>query len=182
MQNFIDTNELKYADVVKNLIEELLKANEIFISHYYLHYSDPEHPPIWSSFEVLTIGKLSKWISLLKVENGVNLFSELGFRTVTLKSLVHTISELRNQIAHHHRLVYRNIPFFDILPKEPKQLSDQLVPNSYRLFNLLLIIAHIMSSIDKNKDWIDELISCFKKFDQEQLHLAGCPYDWKRRL
>ncbi len=177
-----DIKPLSHDDVVRNLTEELPKANEIFISHYYLHYSEPEHPPMWSAFEVLTIGKLSKWISLLKVENGVNLFPALEFKTTTLKSLVHTISELRNQIAHHHRLVYKNIPFFDKLPREPKQLSENLVPNSYRLFNLLMIIGHIITKIDKNDSWVQELINYLNQYDYEQLHLAGCPHDWEARL
>jgi abortive infection bacteriophage resistance protein len=56
-----------YAKAFANLIEEIERSKDTFIVHYRTKYDDPEHPPIWMTAEVMSLGQLSKWLGNLKL-------------------------------------------------------------------------------------------------------------------
>ncbi|HRG61484.1 MAG: Abi family protein [Neisseriales bacterium] len=168
------------------LISDLSKSTEIFINHYYLFYNAPEHPPIWSAFEVMTFDQTSWWIHNLKSVDDRIIFNKLEMSDSVMKKLTRTLVVVRNIISHHGRLVYRNIPYFDVLP-ENNILNDLFVRKdktsfSKRLFNLLLIISHMMSKINNNNEWIIQLIDILRPSSDKQKYTVGCPHDWEDRL
>lgn len=61
-----DRND-RYAQAFATLIEEVARSKDTFILHYQKKYDDPEHPPIWMTAEVISLGQLSKWLGNLKL-------------------------------------------------------------------------------------------------------------------
>ena len=170
---------------LNKLISDLSKSTEIFINHYYLFYNAPEHPPIWSAFEVMTFDQTSWWIHNLKPADGRVIFDELEISDNVMKKLTRTLVIVRNIISHHGRLVYRNIPYFDVLP-ENNMLNDLFVRKdktsfSKRLFNLLLIISYMMNKINNN-EWTIQLIDILRFASNKQRYTVGCPHDWESKL
>jgi abortive infection bacteriophage resistance protein len=182
--NFKDLTTHKKS--LSKLIDDLGKSTEIFINHYYLFYNIPEHPPIWSAFEVLTFDQTSWWINNLKPVDGRIIFEELGIADGVMKKLIRTLVVVRNIISHHGRLVYRNIPYFDVLPEniilDSLFIRKDKTSFSKRLFNLLLIISYMMNKINNNNEWTTQLIHILSSATNKQRYTVGCPQDWQQRL
>ena len=112
-------------------IDTLLEREEIFLQHFKDKNQDP---PLWAVVEVMSLGDISKMISLWKNDSQLTaLAQDLGFRKVAeLKRAVGNINYFRNISAHHSRLWGRalsrsvaippwdnvNMPPFRFYPKE----------------------------------------------------------------
>ncbi|MDO4253524.1 MAG: Abi family protein [Rothia sp. (in: high G+C Gram-positive bacteria)] len=117
--------------VLLSNIEKLLEREEIFLQHFKDKNQDP---PLWAVVEVMSLGDLSKMISLWKNDSQLSsLARDLGFRKVAeLKRAVGNINYFRNISAHHSRLWGRtlsrpvakppwdkvNLPPFRFYPRE----------------------------------------------------------------
>ncbi len=61
--------------VLGNLMTEIERSNEDFITHYKNKYNDPEFPPSWMTLEVVSMGTLSKlFLLLIRITLQVELF------------------------------------------------------------------------------------------------------------
>lgn len=77
---------------------------QTFIKHYYDKYGDPELPPSWMVFEVLSFGTVSLAFKSLTRQNQKPVAKAFGLDGAVLASWLHALSYLRNLAAHHQRL------------------------------------------------------------------------------
>jgi hypothetical protein len=65
VNNYFDS--VKAQGHIRKLDEELGRSNEIFIKHCKMKYPSTPRPPAWMTFEVLSLGLLSKIVRISAV-------------------------------------------------------------------------------------------------------------------
>jgi abortive infection bacteriophage resistance protein len=60
-------NNFYYSKNLNKIDEEIERSSEYFITHYKKKYSSPQRPPAWMTFEVISMGSLSKTYKNLKM-------------------------------------------------------------------------------------------------------------------
>ena len=176
-------NKWSHQAQLARVTQQLSASKELFIQHYKNNYQTPFLPPIWSMVETLTFGELSKWLTNTK-NNQVKktIAKQIGLPTFTIfQSVLQALSLLRNICAHHGRLWNRKI--VKGLPKIIK-LKQMIVINndnqpSRSLYNYLIIITHILQSIEAKNPWKAELVNHIKQLNNKQQQTMGFPTNWQ---
>ena len=110
----------------------------------------------------------------------------------TFSSWLETFNYIRNVCAHHNRLWNRNIT------KKPKLPSSHELPwitsfldkngnASSRCFLELMMLAHLLKTINPNSSWSERVVGHLKSFPELNpvgLNLAGmgAPKNWEKLL
>ena len=171
----------KLAKVSSNLSD----SREVFVTHYKEKYSRPYLPPIWAMVETLTLGELSKWL-INTNDNAIKkeIAKEIGLPTLDiLEGVIQCIALIRNICAHHGRLWNRRIvkPLPNIkklaVVLEKETDSNQL---KKELFNYLIVIYHIMKTIQPQTSWLHRLSTHIQPLTPEQQAAMGFPKYWTK--
>ena len=121
-------NESKHNEIIENLNNACNAKQEIFINHYENRYSNAPKMPIWLAVEVMTIGNVARYYSLLKKDYQKLISRKLNIgNPVILSQWLHTINYLRNRAAHNHRIFNRvsaYAPKIDLLKTELQILRE----------------------------------------------------------
>ena len=121
----------RYAQAFAELIEDLARSKDTFILHYRNKYDDPEHPPIWMTAEVISLGQLSMWYNNLKNRPGRQAIAKVyGLDESVLVSLAHHLTYIRNICAHHGRLWNKQVTVKMIVPTSPASLKLAMKGNA----------------------------------------------------
>lgn len=152
-------------------------ARQVFIQHYYDKYDDPELPPSWMVFEVLSFGSVSQVFKKLKRENLKPVAIAFGLDGGVLASWLHAISYLRNLVAHHQRLWNRS---FTIKPIPAKRYADDLKDPS-RFYAQAVIIQALLKIIAPDSQWSQRLSQIIAEHPKVPNHRMGFPVDWQSR-
>lgn len=141
------------------LDRELERSSETFIKHFRQQYSDPDLPPIWAACEVMSLGLLSNWYSMLRpISIRKAIAAAYGLDQQVLESALHHLSYVRNLCAHHSRLWNREMVITFRVPKRPAILRDAIgVPADRRVYNSLCLIVYLMDCISPGHHWRDRL-------------------------
>ncbi|MBD3886457.1 Abi family protein [Phormidium tenue FACHB-886] len=145
-QNLFDAKH--WQKNLNRLTSEVDQSKETFIRHLKDTYSE-QLPPVWAVCEVMSLGTLSKWYSSLQPKlTRRAIASPYGVDDEVLASWLQHLLIVRNICAHHSRLWNRQ---FTVIPKQPKrkpkQLVEELVLNSRKLYNTLVILVYFMDVI-----------------------------------
>ncbi len=157
-------DEKMYSDLC-NRIDDIKKSNRDIVKYYQSKY-DTQDLPSRILFQELTIWEIS---------NIYNIFSQAIRQEIAdvywvyerdLKNWIQTLMNIRNICAHHWRLWNRRYVFKarvnDTVLKSKFQKWEnnmwylEVVPNYY---NLILIIMHLLKKINRNFDWLTDLIN-----------------------
>lgn len=152
-------------------------ARQVFIQHYYDKYGDPELPPSWMVFEVLSFGTVSQVFKKLKRENQKHIAKVFALDGGVIASWLHSISYLRNLVAHHQRLWNRS---FTIKPIPAKCYADDLKDPS-RFYAQAVIIQALLKTIAPDSLWAQRLAQLMDEHPKVPIHRMGFPTDWKTR-
>lgn len=118
-----------YAEAFANLIKEIRRSKDTFIVHYRSKYHDPEHPPVWMTSEVISLGQLSKWLGNLKLRADRQAIAKpFGLDEKVLVSLAHHLTYVRNICAHHGRLWNKQFTVTMTVPNSPASLKLAMNP------------------------------------------------------
>lgn len=187
------TKKFDYAYSLKKITKTITQENdEKFIKHHRDNYLNRNEPPIWAVAQIMSIGELSKWVggtiesqTRESIRKMFKIKDDDGIETV-----FYAVSNIRNICAHHSRLWNRIIKVS--LPKDLQDsISAQLI--TYRdkknqvkidshLYNYLILIEHLLQSINPNSDWIVRLVELLlEKKDYSHHKQMGFPEDWKSR-
>ncbi len=166
---------------LSKLKDEVARADETFIHHLRETYSEPL-PPIWAVCEVMSLGLLSRFYTSLKPKRTCRVIaSKYGLDESVLQSWLHHLSLVRNVCAHHSRLWNRE---FKVIPKvpisKPKGMSGQLVPNSRRIYNTIVIIMYLTETISPGNTWKKRFKSLINEY-QPPINSMGFPENWRDR-
>jgi len=177
------SNNLFFQENLKHLDKEINRSFETFIKHYKKKYSNPNRPPAWMSFEVASLGLLSKFYRNLKNCDEKKRISEhFGLmHPYVLESWIQNISFVRNIIAHHSRLWNRKLT---ITAKKPRRIKYQWVENkqynAHSIYAFLIIVLYLGKRINPNINFskkIKNLITEYKK--DVDLEKMGFPINWQ---
>lgn len=152
-------------------------ARQVFIQHYYDKYGDPELPPSWMVFEVLSFGSVSQVFKNLKRENQKPIAKVFELDGGVLASWLHTITYLRNLVAHHQRLWNRS---FTIKPIPAKRYAEDLKDPS-RFYAQAVIIQALLKTIAPDSQWSHRLAQLMAEHPKVPAHRMGFPVDWQMR-
>lgn len=148
-------------------IESILAKDqpETFIQHYKNNYNDPECPPSWMIFEVLSLGTVSLIYKYLKLELKKEVASRFLVDYKILQSWLHSLSYLRNLCAHHSRIWNRN---FTIKPKILNRVKDYIPENHHFFAQTFVIIRllRLLRKISKDSHWEERLNSLLNEYSE----------------
>lgn len=171
----------RYALAFAKLIDDLEKSKDTFIVHYRKKYDDPEHPPIWMTAEVISLGQLSMWYSNLKNRPDRQAVAKAyGLDETILVSLAHHLTYVRNICAHHGRLWNKQITVKMIVPNSPASLK--LAMNQHgqgRLYNTLAVLGYLMGIVAPGTQWRQQLIDLMDSCPLADETAMGFPNNWK---
>ena len=161
------------------LERELDRSSETFIKHFRDTYSNPDLPPVWVVCEIMSLGQLSQWYTLMRpISLRKRIAKAYGLDQQVLQSVLQHLTYIRNICAHHGRLWNREMVVTCVDPKKPSQLRDALgEPESRKLYKTLCLIAHLLDGIGLRNDWRDRLKSLINTRPQA-VQSMGFPDDW----
>ncbi|KSV72240.1 hypothetical protein N183_27105 [Sinorhizobium sp. Sb3] len=170
-----------YAKAFANLIEEIERSKDTFIVHYRTKYDDPEHPPIWMTAEVMSLGQLSKWLGNLKLRADRQAIARpYGLDEKVLVSVAHHLTYVRNICAHHGRLWNKQFTVTMILPNSPASLKLAMnVASARKLYNTLAVVGYLMGIIAPGTQWRQSLIELMDSCPRAEEAAMGFPPNWK---
>lgn len=182
----------QHASDLARMASELQDSNEIFIAHYRKHYDEPFLPPIWAVVETLSLGALSRWFKATRDTDAKReVVKSLDMPTIEiLEQVLHALTPVRNVCAHHGRLWNRR---FTLQLPHIKRLKDQMVIETIavkdgriqrqpdrRIFNYLLVMAHLMRRINPGSSWQTRLSGHVQTATLEQQRAMGFPAGWEQ--
>lgn len=154
--------------------------NEVFINHYYAKYGDPDLPPAWMTFEVLSMNRVSQVFAHLRKPQDRNAIA--GHFLVdeqVLKKWLHCLSYVRNLCAHHRRLWNVKLVIKPIIARKHAGLIPQ--PAQDRFYAVAVILHELLGILAPQTRWQERLASLMDKHAPIDLQAMGFPVEWRAR-
>ena len=172
---------LHFAHEITHLQREINRSKETFIDHYRKKYNDPVLPPVWMTAELISLGNLSKSITLLKTRADRQAIAKIyGIDEKFLISFVHHITYVRNVCAHHARLWNKSFTITMSLPRFPTELAASINPYAPRqLYNALATMAYLLEIVAPNSTWKHALAGLFQDHQRVPAAPMGFPTNWQ---
>ncbi len=172
-----------HAKDVASLTDDFDQSRDTFAEHYRNKYTNPHLPPIWMTAEIISCGRLSKWINNLKLRADRQAIAKpFGLDERALCSFAHHISHVRNICAHHGRLWNKRFTLTMTIPRSPAKLPVAMRDADDRqLHNTLVMLDYLLSIIAPENEWrkrVVELIDGCPLVDPASM---GFPEDWRAR-
>lgn len=150
-----------YKKTLGKLKAEIDRSKEPFIKHFKEKYSE-EFPPIWASVELMTLGQVSNWFSLVKRRQDRQLIAKYyDLDEKVLASFLHHLTIIRNICAHHSVLWNKKLTLEFVIPKE-MQTSFNL-DEKRKLFNTFVMLEFLMDKISGDNHWKERLEALINK-------------------
>jgi len=163
----------------QDLLEHLNRSDEMFVAHYRHAYKE-ELPPAWVSCEVMSLGLLSRWFSNLNAYPArTAIANAYSLNEAVLEGVMEHLTYIRNLCAHHSRLWNRRLTKLMPLPRtKPTGLRDDMTDGEDRkIYNTLVMIAHLMDVICIDHHWKQRLVKLIAQYDIDVSGM-GFPDDW----
>lgn len=169
-----------------NIIDKMLgrSSKEQFIAHYNSKYNNPPRPPSWMIFEIITFGTLSNIFAQLNEDQAKKrIAKKFGLRSpIILKSWLHTLTYIRNTVAHHSRLWNRTLQIKPMKPKKPLHAwIDPRAVKRDRLYLTISCIQYMLNTISSNNSFSDKLKSLFEEYPSIDLQAMNFPTNWQEQ-
>ena len=175
-------DQTQYRDGLMKVESELRRSHKTFVRHYQQKYNDPPIPPIWAVVETMSFGNLSRWLkNTADTEVKKRIMKSLGMPNINvLEQVLHTLTPMRNDCAHHSRLWNRR---YTMAPPTISRIGSRLVsnPRKHYLFNYLVIIEFLLANINPGSQWKVRLVNLLSTLHPPQLRAMGFPDDWRER-
>lgn len=135
-------DQTRYAEWLAELENTIKYSKEPFIEEYSNKYNGFPRLPLWIACEVMSLGNLSTFYSILRREARELICSPVNINHEVFKSWLHTITFLRNICAHHSRLWSRSFSIRPLIPnKNPKWMT--IAFNNKKVFASVAIMEWI---------------------------------------
>lgn len=163
-----------------------IKRRENYCRYYLTKYSEPQMPPGWALIEELSLGELSHLYKGLAADSDrKKIASRFNTPQKILASWLHTLTFVRNVCAHHARLWNRELSISPALMHDTEWKFPKVIPNTHiqpakRMYVVILLIRHLMESINPNSEWQEQLIKLLNKYPNVPLKNMGFPESWDK--
>ncbi|KAB2912880.1 MAG: Abi family protein [Bacteroidetes bacterium] len=168
---------------LRTIDEEIERAKkESIIRHYHSKYTIPKRPPSWITFEVISLGLLSKIFRLLKLSEAKKTITK-NFNLYSpdlLESWLHTLTYVRNICAHHGRLWNRTMKVRPQVLTKPQDIwiSDNNVSLD-KIYISLCCGLYLLRVIDPKTKFVAKFNAIVEKYPEVDLAYMGFPIDWR---
>ena len=174
--------ESNYERFIANLTKECNESRDHYVNRYKLDFDDPILPPSWMIMEILSFGTtclLYKNILDTEVRKEI----AINFDTIPniFDSWLLSISYVRNQCAHHQKLIDRTYMFPPRIPqREGKRfLTAYAIVQTDSLYAVLCIIQNILLKLSVICHFKEILIDLIDANPQINLGKLGFTKDWE---
>lgn len=174
------SNRDKHREGLRKLAQDVLRSKESYIQHYLRTYTEPaDWPPAWAICEVMSLGQLSYWYSILG-ETAPKKAIAHSYRVQApfLKSALHALSILRNLCAHQSRVWNRQ---YTVVITPPRAAPESLVDawrNNRKIYNMLCLLKHFLDVISPEHTWNQRLFTLIAEHSID-IHRMGFPSEWE---
>jgi len=164
---------------MNSLYKEINRSSDTFILDYKRTYTQPADPPVWMTFEIISLGLLSKIYENLRNAPEKNQVARyFGLPVIVLISWMHTFSYVRNLCAHHNRVWNRRIVNSPRLPRRPhRQWLNQLPTSRNTPYIVFSVILYMLNAIDPQHQWKQDLKNLITN-SNVSLSDMGFPQNW----
>lgn len=132
-----------------------------------VHRYDYASCPIWAIAESMSFGQLSRWYGDTTGQVRQQVARTYGLDERILGPLLRHLVPIRNICAHHERLWGRD---FITRLTVPRRLGQYRRPRSFfnpvdtaKVYNALVMIAHLTKVITDNSDWAQNLVTLMNR-------------------
>jgi len=146
------------------------------IRRYMRRYHQPPVPPSWVTIETFSLGCLSRAFAGLRNPNKSTIAQRFEMPRKRLQSWLHSLSFLRNLCAHHCRILNFD---FGITPLVPESERRHVI-NPKRFYSFAVAIQTLLTTINGDNRWRDDLKALFAEHPDIPLDLIGFPPDWEQ--
>ncbi len=163
--------------------KELKRSNEVFIKHYKNKYTDPKRPPAWMTFEIFSMGLLSKIYENLQIsDEKKSIARKFGLNhPKVLESWMHSLSVIRNICAHHSRLWNRELP---ATMKLPKKIATVWLKNTDfprgKMYLALSGMLYLLNTIIPHNHFKSKFKTLIVQYPDIPLRQMGFPNEWEK--
>lgn len=147
---------------------------DVFIDHYFEKYTDPELPPGWMVFEVLSMGAVSKVFSCLIRKDKKVIADAFSLTHPAFKSWTHALSALRNVCAHHGRVWNRE---FGVRPTRYGYLKE-CGAQPGRFYAQAVLIKTMLNAMVTDSHWSTRLRDLLAEHPEVDPRAMGFPDNW----
>ncbi len=164
---------------MNTLDREINRSTHTFIVNYKRTYTQPANPPVWMTFEVISLGLLSKIYENLRNSPEKNQIARhFGLPVVVLISWMHLFSHVRNLCAHHSRLWNNQLVNWPRLPRRPRnQWLNQVPPAPNTSYVALSAILYMLNTIDPQHQWKQQIKNLITHSNISLANM-GFPQQW----
>lgn len=168
---------------LRQLDEEVTRSrSEVFIKHFFDKY-DENAPPAWISFEVLTLGLLSKFYQNMRASSKAKkeIANHFGIsQPVVFQSWIRSVTYIRNICAHHSRLWNRILTNKPIIPRTPpKRWIPAATANNDKIYYFLCCLTHLLRQTQPETVFAAKLKALFATHPIVSKSAMGFPNDWE---
>ncbi len=171
---------------LKKLADETNRSSDQFIKHFQKTYCGFPDIPIWMLTEIMSLGSLSRMYKGLVndrkagTEDKKAISLSFNVHHKQLEQWLHVLTYVRNVCAHHSRLWNRKLVIRTHKGKDPHWLPPA-TPRSDRVFYVLLILKHLLDSIEEGNAWKQQIEALMLSpvIRQAERTSMGMPEQWK---
>jgi abortive infection bacteriophage resistance protein len=176
---------------LSKLDQEISRSKEEFIAHFADTYG-MDRPPIWAACEVMTFGLVSNFTKQIKdAALRQRIADTYGLDEIVYVSFLHHLNTVRNACAHHGRLWNKRftvsmepphtkpaalVSSFDPVPPASPTNKNPKAPN--KIYNTLVMLAHLMDIIDPPAIWRHRLRDLIQNQSFPVASHMGFPANW----
>ena len=103
-----------------------------------------------------------------------------GMDAKILSPFLHHLTDVRNACAHNGRLWNQLFPVWPVLPaKKPALKPFFNTAAEGKIYNTLVILAHLTDIISPQRDWARQLLRLLDEHGEVSLAAMGFPDDWR---
>lgn len=170
-----------YSKSKSNLLSEIDRSKDTFITHYRTKYTSPTHPPVWMAAEIMSLGLLSSLFDNLKHRADQQAIAKAyNLNGRVLASIIHHLTHVRNICAHHGRLWNKRFTVTMSVPKQPATLGLAMNPEADRLlYNTLAVLGYLLTIVSPGSKWRYRLISLIESYPMVDPAVMGFPEQWR---
>ncbi len=179
-ENFFDDKN-RLIEHLQKLDNEVKQSYEVFIDHFFQKY-DEDCPPVWISFEVVSLGLLSRFYQNLKfIDAKKEIARHFGLNNPRVfQSWIMSITYIRNICAHHARLWNRTLTNKPTILQSPiKVWISDTNPNNEKLYYFLCCLWYLLREINPENRFIEKLKILFAKYPNTPISSMGFPKNWE---
>lgn len=174
---FNHNEKLSLGKLVRKIEDETQRSStKAFIEHYLATHNEPYLPPSWGVTECVTFGLWSLTFNAIKdqkVQKSISVKFKVN-QTEVFSSWLHSITVLRNTVAHHSRLLKHK---FAIGPSNLKEKNIKFV-DSKSFYAVATAMNYLQEATGLPNTWKTDLISTFNNFPAVNISEIGFSPNW----